>query len=248
MPDTLVIQSHRDPLPYAWLQSCLGSVRDWAKSNRFDYLYLGDELFDFLDEKIIQRTQKQIVIATDLARLQHIQKALNQGYQCVIWLDADFLVFNPMVFKLVDASYALGREVWIQSNNKGRLQAYVRVHNAFLMFRRDNPFLEFYLGTAQRLLMQNTGSMPPQFIGPKLLSALHNICQCPVQETAGMFSPLLIHGILNDEPGAVELFCRRSLQSPAAANLCVSSVARGEISNQEMLLFIDRLLYQKSLK
>ena len=248
MSDTLVVQSHRDPLPYAWLQPCLSSVRDWATSNRFDYQFLGDELFGLLDETIIRRTQKQIVIATDLARLLHVQKALEQGYQCVIWLAADFLVFNPTEFKLLDASYALGREVWVQLNNKRRLQAYVRVHNAFLMFRQGSPFLAFYLDTAQRLLMQNTGSMPPQFIGPKLLSALHNICQCPVQETAAMLSPLIIKGILNDEPAALDLLCRRSLQTPAAANLCISSVSRGDISNQEMQLVIERLLSQKLLK
>ncbi len=248
MPDTLVIQSHRDPLPYAWLQACLGSVREWAVFNRFDYQYLGDELFDLLDERIIQRTQKQIVIATDLARLLQLKKALERGYQRVIWLDADFLVFKPTEFKLVDTSYALGREVWVQLNNKGRLQAYVRVHNAFLMFCQSNPFLAFYLDTAQRLLMQNTGSMPPQFIGPKLLSALHNICQCPVQETAAMLSPLTIRGILNDRLDVVDLFCQRSLQTPAAANLCISSVSGGDISNQEMQAVIDHLLCHKSLK
>ena len=247
MPDTLVIQSHRDPLPYAWLQACLSSVQDWAAANRFDYRFLGDELFDLLDGQIIQRTQGQVVIATDLARLLHIQKALEQGYQCVIWLDADFLVFNPTEFKPVDMPYALGREVWVQLNNKGRLQAYIRVHNAFLMFRLDNPFLAFYLDTAQRLLVQNMGSMPPQFIGPKLLSALHNICQCPVQETAAMLSPLTIKGMLNDDPDVIDLFCRRSLQMPVAANLCISSVSRGDISSQEMQLVIDGLLSRKSL-
>lgn len=243
--DTLVIQSHRDPLPYEWLQSCLDSVRIWAELNCFDYRFIGDELFDPLDAGILQRTKKQIVIATDLARLFQIQQALARGYQTVIWCDADFLIFHPQRFELVDAPYALGREVWIQENEKGRLKAYVRVHNAFLMFRQGNPFLAFYLDTAQRLLDLNTGRMPPQFIGPKLLSALHNICQCPIQETAGMLSPLLIKSILQDEPSAFDLFSMRSSQLPAAANLCGSSLESGEVSSDEMQQLIIRLFAQK---
>jgi len=226
----------------------MNSVREWAASNNFDYRFMGDELFDPLDAETLQQTHRQIVIATDLARLLHLQQALAQGYQTVIWCDADFLIFHPEGFAPVSDSYALGREVWIQNDQKGRLKSYVRVHNAFLLFRRDNPFLTFYLDTAQRLVKLNTGSMPPQFIGPKLLSALHNICHCPVQETAGMLSTLLIQGILRDEPGPIDLFYKRSPLSPAAANLCASSVAKGNLSDQEMQQLIARLLDQRSVR
>ncbi len=225
----------------------MDSVRIWAALNRFDYRFIGDELFDPLDANTLQRTKKQIVIATDLARLVQIQQALVRGYQTVIWCDADFLVFHPQGFELANASYALGREVWVQENEKGRLRAYVRVHNAFLMFRQGNPFLAFYLDTAQRLLKLNTGRMPPQFIGPKLLSALHNICQCPVQETAAMLSPLLIKGMLQNESAPLELLRKHSQQLPAAGNLCSSSVDNGELSSEEMQRLITRLLDQKYL-
>ncbi len=231
-----------------WLQICMDSVREWAASKKFDYRFMGDELFDPLDAETLQQTRRQIVVATDLARLFHVQQALVQGYQTVIWCDADFLIFHPQGFDPVSASYALGREVWVQNDQKGRLKSYVRVHNAFLLFRRDNPFLAFYLDTAQRLVKLNTGRMPPQFIGPKLLSALHNICHCPVQETAGMLSPLLIQGMLHDKPAPVDLFNKHSPQSPAAANLCASSVAKGDLSDQEMQQLIARLLDQRSLR
>lgn len=247
MSDTLVIQSHRDPLPYAWLLDCMESVQEWASHNRFDYRFMGDELFEPMEESIRQKTRGQIVIASDIARLIQLQRALEEGYRTVVWCDADFLVFDPESLVLSDSDFALGRESWVQLNAAGRLKTYVRVHNAFLMFRHGNTFLAFYLDTARRLLALNTGRMPPQFVGPKLLSALHNICSCPVQENAGMLSPLVIRSLLGGDQAAIAQMRARSPAPLAAANLCSSSVERGDLENTEMRQIIDRLRLRKSL-
>jgi hypothetical protein len=87
------------------------------------------------------------------------------------------VIFNSRYSRLF--CFQLVSQLW-------KLRAYVKVRNAFLMFRKGNHFLDFYTATAQRLLRLNQGSMPPQFIGPKLLTALHNVAICPVMETAGM--------------------------------------------------------------
>jgi len=160
MSDTLVIQSHRSPLPYLWVEQCLASVRAWCALNDYQYLFIGDELFDRLPETIQRKTAQQPVITSDLARLLAIKAAL-QCYTCVVWLDADFLIFKPSEFEIPDMSYAVGREVWVQHDNNGRLRVYKKVHNAFLMFRRDNHFLDFYTESAQRLLMHNSVAVPP---------------------------------------------------------------------------------------
>ena len=47
---TLVIQSHRMPLPAPWMQRCLDSVRTWAEARGFDYRFLDDELFDLVPD------------------------------------------------------------------------------------------------------------------------------------------------------------------------------------------------------
>jgi hypothetical protein len=246
MMRSIVLQSHRDPLPHAWLKPCLQSVRDWATHNDYTYRFVGDELFDGLDASILRKTGLQIVIATDLARLIWMRRLLDEGYQQVIWCDADFLIFAPERFKLLDESCAVGREVWIQHDEGGRLKAYRKVHNAFLMFRQGSALLDFYIETASRLLARNQGGMPPQFIGPKLLTALHNVAQFPVQEDAAMFSPLLIEDQLKGggEPSA--LFTRKSACLPSAANLCCSSVDRGEIDDARMSEVI-RLLQRDGL-
>ncbi|MFK7816467.1 MAG: hypothetical protein AB8B92_09025 [Gammaproteobacteria bacterium] len=224
MPKTLVLQSHRQPLPAQWLQICIDSVRSWASINNYDYKFIGDELFDYVSNDVLNKTKNQIVIATDLARLLALKKYLKDGYEVVVWCDADFLIFLPAQFVLPDENYAVGREVWVQSahDNPKKLIAYIKVHNAFMMFKKGNPFLEFYIDTAERLVLKNMGNMPPQYIGPKLLTAIHNVVQCPVLESAGMLSPLVIKDITNGGGEALDLFQRKSTQPIAAANLCNS--------------------------
>ena len=234
MSQTLVLQSHTQPLPAKWLESCIKSVKVWADQNKFDYQFIGDELFDYVPKKLLEKTRNQRVIATDLARLKIIQEYLQKDFSTVIWCDADFLIFAPDRFILAQDSYAVGREVWIQQNEKQKLSAYVKVHNAFMMFRRGNAFLDFYADTAERLLTLNNGPMPAQFIGPKLLTAIHNIAQCPVMETAGMLSPVVIKDMARQTGAALNLFRRHSPQPIAAANLCSSLYQRGETNESDI--------------
>jgi hypothetical protein len=241
MSDTLVIQSHRQPLPLLWIRPCLDSVQNWAELNHFDYRFIGDDLFDSVPDELLHKTAQQRVVATDLGRLHALQNGLQQDYQTIIWCDADFLIFDPEQFILPESKFALGREVWIQQNSGKRLRAYRKVHNAFLLFRQGNSFLDFYADTAERLLRLNAGSMPPQFIGPKLLTALHNIAICPVLETAGMLSPLVIKDLLSGGGSALDLFRQKSTGPIYAANLSGSLVEREMIDDTDMFKLIEIL-------
>jgi hypothetical protein len=202
---------------------------------------MGDELFDGVPAAIRDRTRGQTVIASDFARLLVLRDALRSGRETVVWLDADFLIFAPAVFALPDVPCAVGREVWVQPDRQGRLKAWKKVHNAFLMFRQGDSLLDFYIDVAQRLLMRNRRPVPSQFIGPKLLTALHNVVGLPVLENAAMLSPMVIADILAGGGAALDLFIRRSPQVPAAANLCISSCDRGEVSAAAMERLMDTL-------
>jgi hypothetical protein len=242
MSKTLIIQSHRHPLPHDWLPACLGSVADWARANRYHYRYIGDEIFAPLDAELLDKTRSQRVIASDLARLVSLQQGLAEGYDCVVWCDADFLIFNPDDFVLPDFDYALGREVWIQQDERQGLRAFVKVHNAFLMFRKGNVFLDFYRATAERLLRLNQGSMPPQFIGPKWLTAVHNIALCPVQESAAMLCPMVMRDCIAGQGEALRLFQQKSSVTPTGANLSSSLVESEDLTDADMNTLIDILL------
>jgi len=238
---TLVLQSHRNPLPFGWLKPCTASVKHWAEMNDFDYRFMDDELFSLVAEDLRLKFASQVVILTDLARVLWMRELLQQGYHTVIWFDADSLVFKPSKLQLPDTNYALGREVWVQKDNKNKPRAYRKVHNAFLMFRQANAFLDFYIETADRLLHLNEGNVPPQFIGPKLLTALHNIAHCPVMETAGMFSPLVIKDILAGGGQALDLFKKASPAEIYATNLGASVVSKEGISEREIFELIKIL-------
>jgi hypothetical protein len=128
-----------------------------------------------------------------------------------------------------------------------KLQGQLKVHNAFLMFRPGNHFLDFYTDTAERLLHLNQGRMPPQFIGPKLLTALHNIAFCPVMETAGMLSPAVMHDLLAGAGEALDLFHRKSPAALAGANLSSSLTEREGLSEAHMESLIQLLLSSGSV-
>ncbi|MDA0822538.1 MAG: hypothetical protein O3C28_08970 [Proteobacteria bacterium] len=247
MAHTVVLQSHTDPFPYDWLAPCTGSVKRWSESNAFEYRFIDDALFDYLPGPLAQKTRRHPIIASDLARLKLIQDFLNRGFDTVIWCDADFLIFNPANFLVPDESFAVGREVWIQTdrNHSRKLSAHVKVHNAFMMFRTNNSFLDFYVDSAERLLTKIDGPIPPQFIGPKLLTAIHNIVQCPVLETAGMLSPRVMVDLEQGTGLALDLFRAKSVEAVAAANLCASLFANGETSARTIDACIDRLLMSK---
>ena len=144
MSKTLVIQSHRSPLPYSWLCPCLDSVRHWSESNQYAYRFLNDELFDAVADDLLEKLTHQKLL----------QQALREGSETVVWLDADFLIFDPLGFVLPEGPYAVGREVWVQHDQDGRQKVYKKVHNAFLMSRKGDSFLDFYADTAERLLAQ----------------------------------------------------------------------------------------------
>ena len=248
MSATLVIQSHRVPLPCAWLRPCLDSVANWAQVRGYDYRFIDDRIFEQLEPGLVEKMHAQPVIASDLARLKSLQQGLLEGYACVIWCDADFLIFNAANFILPDSDFALGREVWVQPGEQLKLRAHVKVHNAFMMFRQGNHFLDFYADTAERLLGLNQGRMPPQFIGPKLLTALHNIAFCPVMESAGMLSPAVIRDLLAGEGKALDLFFQKSPVALAGANLSSSLTASEGLTSADMDSLIQLLLSEGTFK
>jgi hypothetical protein len=232
MSNTLVLQSHCKPLPAEWMQECLNSVQNWSELNTFDYKFIGDELFEYVPDSILEKTKVQRVIATDLARLKAIKSYLVDGYETVVWCDADFLIFSPEKFLLPKDKYAVGREVWVQAveEKSKKLSAHVKVHNAFMMYRTGNTFLEFYIDTAERLLINNIGRMSPQFIGPKLLTAIHNVAH--VAKGGG---------------AALELFLKKSSETIYAANLCNSLFERKEYSANVIEKCVTTLISGKGI-
>lgn len=234
---TLVFQSAAPDQQSGWIRACLESVQAWAQSVGHDYVLLGDEIFDGLPRGVAEKFAGQPVVRSDIARLLKSRYFLESdsleggwaesGYDRVIWADADFLIFNPDAFVVPsDVSFAFGREVWVQAGADGNLRASKRVHNAFFVFDRGNPFLDYYIHAALRLLERAEAPVVPQFIGPKFLATQHNLIGFDEIDAAAMFSPLVMRDILDSGGPALALMLDKQGCRPGGANLSLSHVGR----------------------
>ncbi|MBR9813279.1 hypothetical protein GYB61_05400 [bacterium] len=239
--DTVVLQSCPDGEAGGWMGQCMASVRGWAQSRGYQYRHCGDELFDYLDAELRAKTEAQPVVASDLARLRWMQAVLDAGAEAVIWLDADVFVAAPAALQPPDADFAPGREVWVQGSGK-HLRSYRKVHNAALLARRSAPALPYYADAAERILRAHRpGHMVPQLLGPKLLTALHNIAPFEVWNDVGMLSPAVAHDLLSGGGPALDQFEADSGAWPAALNLCRSSVTDRLLTDRNMHDVIEQI-------
>jgi hypothetical protein len=220
---TLVLQSQRPGVLPAWQRRCFDSVRAWSKLRGYDYRFLGDELFRPLPPTLREKLRLQPVVATDLARLLLLREGLRSGYEQAIWCDADMLIFRDFEPRAQDHSF--GREIWVQGRDAG-IHSYRRIHNAWLQFSSESPILPFYIDRATAMLERVSMPVVPQFIGPKLLSALHNIVDFNVEERAGVLSPLVIRDLLQGSGPALDEVVTTHREAICAVNLCASYVGK----------------------
>jgi hypothetical protein len=222
---TLVYQSYRTGAVPAWIETCRHSVRAWASSSGADYRFIGDEIFDLVPAWFAGKAEGRKQIVTDLGRLVLARRFLGEGYERVVWLDADTLVFDPARFNLDPrGGYAFGSEVWIQRDGEGRLRAFTNVHNAITVFDAGNSFLDFYIDACLSIMERVDGGVPPQIIGPKFLKAIHTIIGFDLVPEVSSLSPLVLDGLQSGggDNAALALFRRKSGANICAANLCGS--------------------------
>lgn len=223
---TVVVQSQRPALLEGWQGRCCASVAAWARAHGYRYRRFGDELFDHLPPDLGQRFASQPVVLSDLARLHCLRAALREGFARAIWVDADVLVFRD--FAPPDHGDHLGRECWVQPKD-GKLRTFRKVHNAWLQFAADSVLLPWYIDRAAALLQRAEAPVVPQFIGPKLLTAWHNIVPFSVEERVGMLSPVCLDELLRASRGPFPALVRlvtSHRSSLCAVNLCASLEGR----------------------
>ena len=221
---TLIYQSYRTHDVATWLTTCMHSVRQWAKLHDYDYQFIDDEIFSYVPEWFERKKDTPIWTLTDLARLVLAKKFLEQGYDRVVWVDADIFVFNADRLRL-DSSrdYALCKEIWVKKDAQGNVSMVRKINNAFMIFDQKNVFLTFYLSECERMhkLLPTNNRTGLEF-GPEILSMLDATYQFPLIETVGTFSPILMHDIVQKRFQLARL-CRQRNASPIyAAHLCGS--------------------------
>lgn len=226
---TIVYQSYRTQNVAEWIDTCLDSVRVWAASRGYDYRFIGDDILWRVPEALRDVAGGRMPIITDVGRLLMARELLGGEYGRAVWLDADVLVFDAAGLDIGPEGqggfgYAFGADVWVQMDKDGRLKTHRNVHNALCVFEAGNPMLEFAIHACESVLGRVAGGVPPQIVGPKLLTALHSIVGFPLIDGVGMLSPLVLRDIVAGGGPALDLMKTRSNGTMCAANLCASLI------------------------
>ena len=242
MERVLVLQSFHEAAVTGWIGRCVASVQAWCEQQGYAYRQCHDELFERLPDWYASKVGGRKPIAADLARLLWIREELASGrYDLVAWLDADTLVISPQSLSLqAHSSCVFGQEFWVQGE-PGAYRVRKNVHNAYCAFRQDCPILPFLIEAVQRMVRRvDPQYIAPQFVGPKLLTHLHNTVGFELDARFGALSPEVVAGLLAEELEPYRLMQQNMPTGLMAANLCLSLQA--ETADEEMSRLIELLL------
>lgn len=221
----LVLQSEKPPPRAEWRRACLASVRSWAAAQGYEYRFIGDELFDPIPDNLRQACQgacRGVVLPlTDIGRLLWLQNLLDDGWDRVIWLDADILIFDPGL--RIEAE-AVGREIWISKGLRDGFRAAESVNNCVLSMSARSPLLTRLLNATLAEAEAFRSPPHPRALGPDLFRRLHAAQPLPLAPDIAMASPPMVAGLADGDPAALaahHAFWRGPVR---AANLCSSLI------------------------
>ncbi len=224
---TIVYQSYRGNETPNWLDTCMQTVKNWAELRGFDY-QREDNFFDYVPDWYIDKAQGKINVIADLSRLEIAKKFLDQGYERTIWMDADVVVFDAENLTIdTPEEYLVCREIWLDTADdknygEGTLFCTEKVTNSLVYFTQKNQILDFYIHATKSIVKNQTGRLSKLAVSTKFLSKLHEMMKLPLFLNMGLFSPILMQAIVEDQTEIIQLYTK-ALQSPIyAANLCLS--------------------------
>ena len=224
---TIVYQSYRGNDTPNWLNTCMQTVKNWAEVKGFAY-QRKDDFFDYVPDWYIDKAQGKINVIADLSRLEIAKKFLDQGYERTIWMDADVVVFDPDNLTIdTPEEYLVCREIWLDTADddkfgEGTVFCTEKVTNSLVYFTSKNQVLDFYIHATKSIVKNQTGRLSRLAVSTKFLSKLYEIMELPLFMHMGLFSPLIMQAIVEDQTDIIQLYTK-ALQSPIyAANLCLS--------------------------
>ncbi len=245
----LVYQSYRTSNVPRWINRCLHSVKNWAAGNEYGYRFTGDEIFDMVPEWYFKKVNGNIQLATDLARLVLARKYLEEGFDEVIWVDADMLVFDPEHFNLhVQGLFSFCREIWMDQDLDGNVIHQEKINNSISVFKKGNTFLDFYHDACLRIV-DSREELLPVSVGTEFLTNLNALFPLPLLLNVGIISPALAYDLVHNGSRFIKPYIEWHGQPVMAANLCGSKesecFAGLRIDYRVMDLVAEKLLAAK---
>lgn len=235
---TTIIQSYRTKDVPAWIQTCMGSVKQLAETNGWLYKFKGDEFFDLASNKVKRQCENNIYALSDVCRLLWIEKELKHSQQ-VIWLDADVMVFRPSAFNItMPNNYGFAHELLFLKDNALKYS----LNNSVMMFEqkpRSIAALTLYLFRSKKILDNYPeGKVPRTAIGPMLLNNL------PCKDTlnsVGLFTTAMMADFANQDFNKLTEYENLLGGQLSMANICHFMRNRMVGSQQELF---DKMYYK----
>ena len=216
---TILLQSHHPPPRPEWIELCLQSAARWASAAGVARRFIHDELFQDLAPAFLAATSENLLPRTDIGRLHWIDRLHRDGWDRVIWLDADVLVFDPTLRFDGDA---IAREAWISSGPTAAARVLRKVNNCAMCFDAGSPNFDRYFAAARDAALRFTAGASRMALGPDLLSRLHVERPFPLHSDVAMFSPRTIDPLAASDWNPLRLHNAIWKGRPKAANLCAS--------------------------
>ena len=241
---TLVIQSFRSAAVPRWIEHCLTSVREWARAQGFDYRLFDDRVFELCGPEYLARAGNNMRAIMNLARLELIKDAHQNGYDRAIWIDADVLVFHPELFKInVVERYAFVRETWVTRNASG-WRAFQHVNNSVFVCMKNEPDLDMLIRLVRHIGIHRPITKSFQ-TGTYLLTGLEKSLAFETLDDVGMFSSHVVLALARQEDPAVSTQAIGHGTPVFAANLCASDRDPPTITERQAELVVERLMESK---
>ena len=198
------------------------SVKDWAKSHAWDYVFMDDAFLGLAPATVQEVCASNIYALTDVCRLVWAKQALAEGYDRVIWADADMLVFRPADLRIDDIrGHGFAREFFLRQERSGKYTPIEGINNALMVFEQGDDILDSYLQACMSAISaMEPGKVPRTALGPHLLKSLDGNFGLNRIEGIGLFTQAVMTQLAK---GNVEMWAAlQSLhgRSLVAANLC----------------------------
>lgn len=249
---TLIFQSYRTHDVPHWITRCLESVQDWATTKGYDYRFIDDELFSYAPDWYREKVENNVQLVSDLSRLILARQFLQEGWQQVVWVDADILVFDPDDFRLKPAGdISFCKETWVDTDRQGRIIHQKKVNNSVTVFRKNSAFLHFYIEACLQMVRSSRKNPAPETVGTTFLTGLKKVYPLALIENVGIISPAMAYGLLSHQTDFSNKFRQWHGHPIRAANLCGSKEGRSfngmKLDEQAIEKVAARLIQQQGL-
>lgn len=229
----------------------MASVKDWSRKRGFEYKFIDDKIFEYAPDWYREKVKDNVQLVSDLSRLVLAKRFLAEGYERVIWMDADLLIFDPQNFSAeTTGGVYFCREIWVDADLGGNIIHQKKINNSVSVFHQGNVFLDFYIDACLKLV-RTREKIPHVLVGTTFLTALQKIYPFGQITNVGIISPALTYDLLTGSTAFLKKYRKWHGAPVYAVNLCGSmqhhTFCNLEIDDTATVKVVEKLLEQKRL-